>query len=45
MSLVASGKLEPRRLVRRIISLSEAPDALAELGRFNHVGITVIQMP
>jgi alcohol dehydrogenase len=45
MSLVTSGKLDPRRLVRRIIALSEAPDALVELGRFNHAGITVIEMP
>jgi alcohol dehydrogenase len=42
IELVTSGKLDPRRLVRRIISLAEAPAALAELGAFAHAGITVI---
>jgi alcohol dehydrogenase len=44
LSLVAAGKLEPRRLVRRIISLAEAPAALAELNDFNHPGITMIEL-
>ena len=45
LSLVAAGTLNPRRLVRRIISLAEAPAALAELGAFNHAGITMIEFP
>jgi alcohol dehydrogenase len=45
MALIAAGKIEPRRLVRRIIALSEAPDALVDLGQFNYAGITVIDMP
>ena len=44
LALVASGKLDPRRLVRRIIPLAEAPLALAELGDFNHAGITMIEL-
>jgi alcohol dehydrogenase len=44
LSLVAAGRLDPRRLVRRIISLAEAPAALAELNEFNHPGITMIEL-
>jgi len=43
MSLVSSGKLNPRRLIRRTISLAEAPQALAEMGDFRHPGVTVIE--
>jgi alcohol dehydrogenase len=42
LSLVTSGRLLPRRLVRRTISLDEAPQALSEMGAFAHPGITVI---
>ncbi len=45
LSLVAAGKLDPRRLVRRIISLAEAPAALADLNAFSHAGITMIEFP
>jgi len=43
MALVASGKLNPRRLVQRTISLAEAPQALAEMGDFQHRGMMVIE--
>jgi hypothetical protein len=39
-----SGTLDPRRLVRREITLAEAPLALAELGEFKHSGVTVIDL-
>jgi alcohol dehydrogenase len=42
LNLVTTGKLNPRRLVQRVIPLSEAPSALAELGSFPHAGITII---
>jgi alcohol dehydrogenase len=45
LSLVSAGKLDPRRLVRRIISLAEAPAALADLNAFSHAGITMIEFP
>jgi alcohol dehydrogenase len=42
LALATSGRLDPRRLVRRRISLEEAPAALAAMGDFGQVGITVI---
>ena len=44
MALVTSGKLDPRRLVRQTVGLAEGAVALAEMDRFDHVGITVIEM-
>jgi D-arabinose 1-dehydrogenase-like Zn-dependent alcohol dehydrogenase len=40
---IASGHLDPGRLVRREISLAEAPRALAELDEFGRSGVTVIR--
>jgi alcohol dehydrogenase len=42
LDLVMSGRLEPRRLVQRVIGLTEAPAALADLGASPNAGITVI---
>jgi alcohol dehydrogenase len=42
LGLVQSGKLDPRKLVRRVIPLREAPKALEELGSFGQPGISVI---
>jgi alcohol dehydrogenase len=42
LDMVASGRLEPARLVGRQISLSEAPQALMGMDRFQSVGATVI---
>jgi alcohol dehydrogenase len=42
LDMVASGKLEPARLVGEQISLAEAPQALMEMDRFQAVGATVI---
>lgn len=44
LSLAASGKLDPRKLVRRVLTLAEAPAALAGLGDFGQLGIAVIQI-
>ncbi len=43
-SLVITGKLDPARLVRRTITLDEAPAALAEMGEFHHAGVTVVRL-
>lgn len=40
--LIASGKIDPRRLVQRTVSLAESPDELVNMGRFDKTGITVI---
>lgn len=42
LRLVASGAVQPGRLIKRRIALSEAPDALAAMGRGGGEGITVI---
>jgi alcohol dehydrogenase len=43
VSLITSGKLHPRRLVQREISLAEAPQAMVEMGQFQHAGISIIR--
>lgn len=40
---VASGKIDPSRLVGRSIPLSESPKVLAEMNEFNSIGMTVIE--
>jgi alcohol dehydrogenase len=42
LDLVSRGRLDPRRLVRRVIPLCETPAALVELGAFQSTGITVV---
>lgn len=42
LSLASAGKLNPRRLVSRLISLAEAPAALADMGAFGQPGVSVI---
>ncbi len=42
LALATAGKLDPRRLVRRLITLAEAPAALVEMGEFGQPGISVI---
>lgn len=42
LELVIAGKIPAREMVRRTISLDEAPNALAEIGQFGSPGITVI---
>jgi alcohol dehydrogenase len=42
LDLVASGKLDPARLVGEQISLADAPQALMEMDKFRSVGATVI---
>lgn len=43
LELVASGQVDPGRLIGRSISLSEAPRVLAEMGQFRSDGITLIE--
>jgi alcohol dehydrogenase len=42
MAMLEAGKLAPEKLVGRRISLSEAPDALMAMDRFDGQGITVV---
>ena len=42
LDMVASGKVDPSRLVGKQISLAEAPEALMAMDRFQSVGATVI---
>ena len=42
LDMIATGKLDPKRLVGEKISLEEAPDALMNMDKFQSVGATVI---
>lgn len=42
LELIGSGVLQPRRLIRKTVSLEEAPHELAVMGDFDGTGITVI---
>jgi alcohol dehydrogenase len=42
LDMIASGELDPSKLVRRHIRLDEAPAALMDMATFQGVGITVI---
>ena len=41
-ALIRAGRLPPGRLVRKTVSIEEAPAALVALGEFRGVGVTVI---
>jgi alcohol dehydrogenase len=40
--MIASGKLDPERIIGKRVSLEDAPDELLEMGSFGGAGITVI---
>jgi alcohol dehydrogenase len=42
LDMIRAGKLKPRELVSRTISLSDAPHALQQMGSFANAGVTVI---
>ncbi len=42
LEMIRTGKLTPRKLVGKTISLDQAGEALADMGRFKGVGVTVI---
>ena len=42
LAMVSIGKIDPSRLVKRTISLTDVPDALADLGEFAHPAITIV---
>ena len=42
LAMIGAGKLDPARLVTRTVTLAESGQALAEMGRFAHAGVTVI---
>jgi alcohol dehydrogenase len=42
LELVQSGRVDPRRLVRRTVELGEVPVVMEEMGEFRGVGITVV---
>jgi alcohol dehydrogenase len=43
MQLITAGKLDPSRLVHRRIGMAAAPSALAEMGDFQHAGVTIVE--
>lgn len=44
-ALMRDGRLDPRRLVSDVVSLSEGADLLTRFDQFPHRGITVIEFP
>jgi alcohol dehydrogenase len=42
LDLIVTGKLQPARLVRRIIALPEVATALPAMGEFSGAGVTVV---
>jgi alcohol dehydrogenase len=44
LAIASRGQIRPQALVRRVISLAEAPAALAAMGDFGSPGITVINL-
>jgi len=42
LELIRLGRVDPTRLIRKRISLEEAPEELARLGSFESIGVTVI---
>lgn len=40
--LIATGKLDPSRLIRRTIALDEVPSVFADMGTFSGYGVTVV---
>ena len=42
ISMIEQGQLQPGKLITREINLGEAPQALMEMDRFDHAGVTVV---
>ena len=42
LAMIAEGSLQPDKLIRRMIGLEEAAEALVNMDRFDEVGVTVI---
>jgi alcohol dehydrogenase len=40
--MIVAGELEPSRLIGKTIALDDSPAEFAAMGRFEHVGVTVI---
>ena len=40
--MIKSGKVQPNKMLGRTISLEEAPEALINMDKFEHLGVTVI---
>ncbi len=45
LAAIAAGRIDPRLLVGRTITLDEAPEALATMNAGAHPGMTVIELP
>jgi alcohol dehydrogenase len=45
LAMIASGRIDPRMLVGRTITLGEASEALATMDGSAHPGMTVIELP
>jgi alcohol dehydrogenase len=44
LDMVIAGQVQPQRLIHKRISLREAPQELAAMGRYDTLGITVIDL-
>jgi len=44
LAMIESGKLDPKRLIGKVISLEESPAELAAIGKFRTVGVSVIDL-
>jgi alcohol dehydrogenase len=42
LAMIVSGRLNPQAMIGKTIPLEDAPNALAKMGQFGSVGITVI---
>lgn len=42
LAVIVSGKLNPRAMFGKTVSLEDAPNELAKMGQFGSIGITVI---
>ncbi|HSM19608.1 MAG TPA: zinc-dependent alcohol dehydrogenase family protein, partial [Hyphomicrobiales bacterium] len=42
LAMIEAGRLQPQKLIGRLISLEEAPEALMAMDRFEDLGVTVI---
>ncbi len=42
LDMISAGTLQPRKLIRQTVSLSQAADFLTRMNEFHHAGVTVI---
>ena len=42
LRMISSGKLQPKKLIGKMITLEDSLQALVEMDNFDHMGVTVI---